>query len=154
MNESAKKKKKKRRSRSAARKSLKSLLPYLPFVAPIVITLFIYMWLHTRMNIIGMPTKRLRDQKKELIKQNDYLLLRIEELQAPARIEAIARRKLGMITPQEYRLVALDEPMQPPEGVSAGPRPEENKMQANTGSEGSEAVSNTNASEQVARQSG
>lgn len=124
MKKSEKKKgrKKKRRASNAARHNLKNMLRFLPLIAPLTITAFIYMWQHTRINIVGLPLETLRAKKVELVKQNDSFRLRIEQLQAPARIESIAREKLGMISPQKYQLVALDEPMQPPEGTVAESR--------------------------------
>ena len=131
-----KKKAGKRRSRGSARPNLRAILPFLPILGPPVITAFIYMWLYTHMNIISIPTKDLRDQREKLIKHNDSIRLRVEQLQAPARIESIAREKLGMISPQEYRLVALDEPMQPPEDFPREPRLAENDPQASGRLEG------------------
>jgi cell division protein FtsB len=131
----SKKKARKRRKRGSARPIFRAALPFLPFVGPPLITAFIYMWLYTDMNIVSIPARDLKDQKEKLIKHNDSVRLRIEELQAPARIESIAREKLGMISPQEYGLVALDEPMQPPEGFSQKPHLAENSLQASRGLE-------------------
>lgn len=136
MTKKRKKKSKKRRSRSTAAVNLKAVIPFLPFAAPPLITAVIYMWLYTSMNIASIPTRELREHKAKLIKENDSIRLRIQELQAPARIEPIARNKLGMISPQEYRLVALDEPILPPESLFAGPRPAESILEASKGSEG------------------
>lgn len=138
MKKTRKKKARKNRKRAlnSARRNLNTLLPLLPFAAPPIITAFIYMWLYTHMNIVSIPTEELRNQKQELIKQNDSIRLRIEELQAPAHIESIAREKLGMIPPQEYGLVTLDEPMRPPGGFPAGPRRAAGSLRASKGSEG------------------
>jgi cell division protein FtsL len=164
-----KKAKKKRRANNTARRNLRALLPYLPFILPIILTAFIYMWIYTSMNINAMPIGELKEEKTELIKHNDSIRLRIEELQAPARIEKIAREKLGMISPEGYRMIALDEPMWPPGIVRVEPRPVENSLQANKGSEGlfgfldigslnkggkHTGASREIASEQAARQSG
>lgn len=105
---------KKRRPKSIAARNLKSSLRYIPFIAPIAITAFIYAWLHTRMNIVGLPIESLRARKRDLIKQNDSIRLRIEQLQAPARVESIAREKLGMVSPESWQVVAVDEPTRPP----------------------------------------
>lgn len=162
-------KKKKRRANNTARRNLKALLPYLPFILPIILTAFIYMWIYTSMNIKAMPIGELNKKKIELIKHNDSIRLQIEELQTPARIEKIAREKLGMISPEGYRMIALDEPMRPPGIVHVEPRPAENSLQANKGSEGLFGFLNNEslneggkhmgasreiASEQAARQSG
>jgi hypothetical protein len=56
----------------------------------------------------------------DLVKQNDSIRLRIEQLQAPQRIETIAHEKLGMSLPETWQVVALDQPMRPPR--SAGER--------------------------------
>lgn len=72
------------------------------------------MWQHTRLNIVGLPIESLRARKMDLIKQNDSIRLRIEQLQAPQRIETIAHEKLGMSSPETWQVVALDQPMRAP----------------------------------------
>jgi cell division protein FtsL len=129
---SRKQKSKRRRPKSISRRNLKESLRLLPFIAPLIITAFIYMWQHTRMNIVSISIERLRAKRQDLIKQNDSIRLTIEQLQAPARIESIARKKLRMISPEERQVVALDDPIRPPtrsvetdpqadEGLSSGP---------------------------------
>jgi len=105
--------KKKRRSKSKSRRNLKQSLRFLPIILPLILTAFIYMWQHTRMNIVSISIEKLQTKRRDLIKQNDSIRLRIEQLQAPARIESIARKKLGMISPEKRHVVALDEPSQP-----------------------------------------
>ena len=112
--EKGRKPKKKRRPKSATLRNLKNWLRFLPIIAPIVMTAFIYTWQHTRMNIVGLPIENLRAQERELLRQNDSIRLRIERLQAPARIESIARKKLGMISPGKWQVIALDQPARPP----------------------------------------
>jgi cell division protein FtsL len=161
--------KKKKRANNTLRRHLKALLPFMPYIIPLIITAFIYMWLYTSMNIKAMPIAQLKKQKQELIKQNDSIRLQIEELQANERIESIARTKLGMTSPEGYSLVALDEPMRPPGIVHLEPHPVAQDLQANKGSEGlfgfltigslNKGEKHTGAlietaSEQVARQSG
>lgn len=107
--------KKKRRPKNSQRQILKKTLRFLPFLAPLLLTAFLYAWLYTRMNIVGLPIEELRDTKRNLIKQNESIHLRIEQLQAPARIESIARNKLGMVSLEKWQVVALDEPLQPPD---------------------------------------
>jgi cell division protein FtsB len=106
---------KKRRSRSFARKNLKQSLRLLPFLLPAIFTAFIYTWLYTRTNIVALPIEGLRNEKASLLKHNDSLRLKIEQLQAPYRIEAIARNKLGMISPEVWQVVVLDKPVRAPE---------------------------------------
>lgn len=116
-------KKKKRRPKSVVRRNLKNSLRLLPAGVLLIVTAFIYTWQHTRMNIVGIPIEELRAKRRDLIKQNDSIRLRIEQLQAPARIESIARDKLGMVSPQKWQVVTLNEPTRPPEAV-----PETNRM--------------------------
>jgi cell division protein FtsL len=105
------KKKKKRRPRSLVRRNLKNWLRYLPYILPLIITAFIYAWLHTRLTIVTLPVKSLRNQKTDLNKQNDSIRYCIEQLQDPRRIESIARKKLGMVSPENWQVVALEEPL-------------------------------------------
>jgi cell division protein FtsL len=116
-------KKKKRHPKSIARRNLKNSLRFLPVGILLIVTAFIYTWQHTRLTIVGLPIEPLRTKKRDLIKQNDSIRLRIEQLQAPARIESIARNKLGMVSPQKWQVVALNEPTQPPEAA-----PETNRL--------------------------
>ncbi len=129
-------KKKKRRARSMARRNVKEALRFLPMVAPLIITAFIFMWQNTRTNIDSMPVEQLQAKKRKLTKQNDTIRLRIEVLQAPKRIESIAREKLGMISPQQYRLIALEEPIRSPGPAARGNPGIERNAQAGKKSEG------------------
>ncbi len=112
-----KKKKKKRRPKSVTTHNLKNWLLYLPIIGPPIITAFIYMWLHTRMNIVDLTTEELRAKKRDLIRHTDSIQLRIEQLQAPERIESIAREKLKMILPHKWQVVPVDESTQPPVAI-------------------------------------
>lgn len=107
-------KKRKRRPRSLARRNAKIIFRILPFIVPPLITVFMYTLLHTRTNIVALPIEDLRDQRAELVKRNDALRIKIEQLQAPRRIEAIARQKLGMISPNLWQIIVLDKPVQAP----------------------------------------
>jgi cell division protein FtsL len=127
------KKTRKRIARGSATASLRAVLPFLPIFGPPLVTVFIYMWIYTHMNIISIPARELRQQKERLQKENDSIRLRVEELQSLGRIERIARTKLGMISPQDYRQVALDESMRPPEDFPAKPGSGESGLQASTG---------------------
>jgi cell division protein FtsB len=108
-------KRRKRRLRSSARKNLKQGLKILPFILPPVATAFILTWLYTRSNIVALPIEGLRVERTNLIKRNDTLRLNIEQLQAPYRIDPIARKKLGMISPEVWQVVVLDKPVRAPE---------------------------------------
>lgn len=108
------KKKKRRRPKSLIRRNLKTWLRFFPFLAPLIVTAFAYTWLHTRLNIVTLPIQNLRAKKTYLIKQNDSIRVSIERLQAPDRIESIARTKLGMVSPEKWQIVAIDEPLQTP----------------------------------------
>ncbi len=79
------------------------------------------------MNIESISIENLRARRNDLIKQNDSLRLRIEKLQAPARIESIAYKKLGMISPQERHIITLDEPLEPPKQAVESSYPEEDE---------------------------
>ena len=108
------KKKKRRRPKSLIRRNLKNWLRFFPLLAPLIMTAFAYTWLHTRLNIVTLPIQSLRAKKTDLIKQNDSIRVCIERLQAPDRIESIARTKLGMVPPEKWQVVALEEPLQTP----------------------------------------
>jgi len=120
-------KKKKRRPKSLVLKNLRQIIQIAPFLFPIIVTAFTYSWLYTRTNIVAHPIEGLRSRKVNLMKRNDALHLSIEQLQAPQRIEAIAREKLGMISPERWQVVVLDKPVRAPEAAvqMAAPAPQE-----------------------------
>jgi cell division protein FtsL len=114
MTQKQKNQKKKRRTKSVSRRNLKKSLRFLPFIIPLILTAFIYMWQHTRMNIISISIENLRTKRQNLAKQNDSIRLRIETLHSLARIEAIARDELGMISPEKRHVIVLDASVRPP----------------------------------------
>jgi cell division protein FtsL len=109
-------------------RNFKDFMRLAPFVAPLIVTAFVYAWLYTRINITGLPINELRSRQSDLVKRNDSIRLRIEQLQAPARIESIARRKLGMVSPEKWQVVAVDEPVNPPESPPGILAAEESKF--------------------------
>jgi len=156
--------KKKRRSKSKSRRNLRQFLRFLPIVAPLILTAFIYMWQHTRMNIVSISIEKLRAKRRDLIKQNDSIRVRIEQLQAPTRIELIAREKLGMISPEKRHIIPLDEPFQPPRRAVESTRLVDERVSSSQKAAGlfrflkkrgsSGNILQTHSSQETARQSG
>ena len=71
------KKSRKRSVRGSATANLRAVLPFLPIFGPPLVTVFIYMWIYTHMNIASIPARELRQQKERLQKENDSIRLRV-----------------------------------------------------------------------------
>jgi cell division protein FtsL len=68
-----------------------------------------YGWQHFEMIRMGYRLEELRLEKESLMKLNRLLALEREHLVSPDRVEAIARTRLGMVTPTSEQLVFVEE---------------------------------------------
>jgi cell division protein FtsL len=108
-------KRRKRRLKSVVfTRDLRTVLRVLLVLSPLLLTALLCAMLRTSMHIKDLEMNDLASQRRDLIKQNDTLRLQIETLQASKRIESIACKKLGMVSPQTWRVVLINEPMEPP----------------------------------------
>ena len=56
---------------------------------------------------MGYELRRLSLQEREFAKSNTRYKVEVATLEAPNRIEAIARNQLGMVRPQSWQLVSI-----------------------------------------------
>ncbi|MCE1245948.1 MAG: cell division protein FtsL [Firmicutes bacterium] len=86
--------------------------PVYPTILAIAIVFFISAYLSQCSKLIRVQynTHQLKIQKFEIQKENRKIALSIEKLEAPGRIEMIARKKLGMISPDKRIVISLTEP--------------------------------------------
>lgn len=73
-------------------------------------------WQKLRLIGMGYELRRLSLQERELAKSNTRYKVEVAKLEAPDRIEAIARNQLGMVRPQSWQLVSIrmENPVPPP----------------------------------------
>jgi len=86
--------------------------PAYPTILAIALVFFISAYLSQCSKLIRVQynTHQLKIQKMDIQKENRKIALSIEKLEAPARIERIARNKLGMISPDKRIVISLTEP--------------------------------------------
>jgi hypothetical protein len=65
---------------------------------------------------MGYELRRLSLQERDLVASNTRCKDVVATLEAPVRIEAIARNQLGMVRPQSWQLVSIrmENPVPPP----------------------------------------
>jgi cell division protein FtsL len=73
-----------------------------------------YGWQHFQMIRLGYRMEELRQEREALLKVHRQLELERAALASPDRIEAIARRRLGMAPPEHGQIAVLEVE---PEGV-------------------------------------
>ena len=73
-------------------------------------------WQKLKVITIGYELRRLSLQESELVAGNTRYKDVVAKLEAPVRIEAIARNQLGMVRPQSWQLVSIrmENPVPPP----------------------------------------
>jgi len=92
----------------------------------LLLGLFAYGWQHYRWIQYGYRIEEAQKKKEQLVEAGRMLRLERATLRKPQRIDAIARRDLGMVVPAPGQLVTLhaDAPLtipapQPPQPVQA-----------------------------------
>jgi cell division protein FtsL len=67
----------------------------------------LYVWQHTSVVRLGYEIERLRARHAALIQENKGLRLEMGQLRSLKRVEEIARRQLGMITPKPDQVILV-----------------------------------------------
>jgi cell division protein FtsL len=85
--------------------------PAYPAILAVLLVVFISAYLSQCSKLIRVQynTHQLKIQKMEIQKENRQIKLAIDKLEAPARIEMIARNKLNMISPDKRIVISLTE---------------------------------------------
>ena len=87
----------------------KSVSSYLQiFLVSLVILLF-YVWQSVQSVKINYQMSRLEKEIKFFKNNNKYLNVRLDELTTLSRVEKIARKKLGLISPKENDIIVIIE---------------------------------------------
>ena len=68
-----------------------------------------YVWQHVHVVRQGYALERLRETHARLVQENKALKLEAGQLRSLRRVEEIARRELGMVTPKPGQVVILPE---------------------------------------------
>jgi len=73
-------------------------------------------WQKVKLITMGYELRRLSLQERTLVASNTRCKDVVAKLEAPVRIEAIARNQLGMVRPQSWQLVSIrmENPVPPP----------------------------------------
>lgn len=83
-----------------------------------------YAWPHVMTRQTDDAAQRLARQRDRLVEQNRQLRLEKAGLEDLARVEAIARRDLGLTDPDPARLVVIEPPAADPGRVQVASQPE------------------------------
>jgi cell division protein FtsL len=87
----------------------KSVSYYLQiFLVSLVILLF-YVWQSVQSVKMNYQISRLEKEIQFFKNNNKYLNVRLDELTALSRVERIARRKLGLVSPKENDIIVIFE---------------------------------------------
>jgi len=83
-------------------------------------------WQEVTLISMGYELRRLSLQESTLAKSNARYKVEVAKLEAPDRLEAIARKQLGMVRPQSWQLVSvrMENPVPPPKPDEEPPLPE------------------------------
>ena len=73
-------------------------------------------WQKLKLITMGYELRRLSFHERDLVASNTRCKDVVAKLEAPVRIEAIARNQLGMVRPQSWQLVSIrmENPVPPP----------------------------------------
>lgn len=95
-------------------------------VAALAGSLGLYAWPTLMMRQTGTAAEQLSRERDRLVEESRKLRLEKATLEDLRRVEAIARRDLGLSTPAPERLVVVERPSAAPEGsrVASGAEPE------------------------------
>lgn len=95
-------------------------------VAALAGSLGLYAWPTLMMRQTGTAAEQLSRERERLVEESRKLRLEKATLEDLRRVEAIARRDLGLATPAPERLVVVERPAAAPEGsqVASGAEPE------------------------------
>jgi len=98
-------------------RSSRDLWLLVALVAALAGSLGLYAWPTLMMRQTGTAAEQLSRERERLVEENRKLRLEKATLEDLRRVEAIARRELGLATPEPERLVVVERPSPAPEGV-------------------------------------
>ena len=86
----------------------------LAVVAALVAGLVLYAWPSLELRQAGQARARMEREKERLIEENRKLRLERSTLENLRRVETIATRDLGFVTPPPEKVVVVERPAPPP----------------------------------------
>jgi cell division protein FtsL len=86
----------------------------LAVVAAFVASLVLYAWPSLELRQAGQARARMEREKERLIEENRKLRLERSTLENLRRVETIATRDLGLVTPPPEQVVVVEKPAPPP----------------------------------------
>jgi cell division protein FtsL len=92
--------------RKTDRKGLAELLRRLVFLSAIAAILSLYVYMHTRIIHCGYQIQELATEEQALMRTQVNLILEEQTLKDPERIDAIARKELGMAPIRVSQLIS------------------------------------------------
>jgi cell division protein FtsL len=69
----------------------------------------LYVWQHTHVVRLGYEIERLRERQAALVQEHKGLRLELGQLSSLRRVEEIARKRLGMVTPGPGQVILMPE---------------------------------------------
>jgi len=97
-------------------RSSRDLWLLVALVAALAGSLGLYAWPTLMMRQTGTAAEQLSRERERLVEENRKLRLEKATLEDLRRVESIARRELGLATPEPERLVVVERPAPAPEG--------------------------------------
>jgi cell division protein FtsL len=92
-------------------------------VGCLVAGLGLYAWPHLERRRVGLETQQMDRERERLLEENRKLRLERASLEELQRVEAIARRELGLAPPLPEQVVVVEKPAARPAGRLAHARP-------------------------------
>jgi len=75
----------------------------------ILVGALLYVWQHTYVVRLGYEIERQREKQAALVQENKALKLEMGQLRSLKRVEEMARKRLGMVTPKPGQVVLVPE---------------------------------------------
>jgi cell division protein FtsL len=69
----------------------------------------LYVWQHIHVDRLGYEIEGMRETEAALVQENKALRLEMGQLRSLKRVEEIARRRLGMVTPKPGQVILMPE---------------------------------------------
>lgn len=70
----------------------------------------LYVWQHVQVVRLGYEIEQLRETQAALVQENKALKLELGQLRSLKRVEEIARKRLGMVTPAPGQVILIPQP--------------------------------------------
>ena len=86
----------------------------LAVVAALVASLVLYAWPSLELRQAAQARARMERERERLIEENRKLKLERATLENPRRVETIATRELGLVTPPAEKVVVVEKAAPPP----------------------------------------